>query len=205
MKGIRIEKESFDIIEQNVDLSQFSTEEKLIVKRIIHASGDFEYANLVKFSKNSIKKAKQAIKNRWDIICDVNMVKAGITEEFARKCSLNLHCFIKDDRIIKWAKEANKTRAESAVEYVNSRFDKAIFVIGNAPTALLKIIELHQKKLLIDSLVLAFPVGFVDAAYSKELLMGSELDYITNMGTKGGSSIAASAVRALMKLSCSDL
>ncbi len=205
MKGLNIEKKSFEIIEKNVDLSKFNESQKQIAKRVIHASGDFEFAKLIRFSNDAVDVGVNAIKEHWNVVCDVNMVRAGITEEFAKKCNLNLYCFIRDKFVSDFATKYNKTKAESSIIYANKHFDKIIFVIGNAPTALLEIINLNKSGLLKPSFIVAFPVGFVDAAYSKELLLKSNLNYITNIGTKGGSAVAASAFRALMKLACKEL
>ncbi len=204
MKGKQIELKSFDIIEKNVDLDMFSSKEAVVVKRIIHSTGDFEFANLVKFSNGALDFGISAIKKKWAVVCDVNMVKVGITERFAKECDIGLHCFINDSRVLDYAKRKKQTRSESAIELANELFDNIIFVIGNAPTALLKIIELYNKRALNNSFVIAFPVGFVDASYSKELLLKTNLPYITNIGTKGGSPAAASAIRALMKIACKD-
>ena len=205
MKGVNIEQKSFDIIDEHVDLGRFDEKEKFVVKRIIHASGDFEFANSVIFSKGAVEQGMSAVSSKWDVVCDVNMVKIGITEDYAKKCSPNLHCFINEPEVVEYAKKNDKTRAESSIIYANEKFENIIFVIGNAPTALLKIVELYRNSLLKPSFVAAFPVGFVDAVYSKELLCKTGLDFITNKGTKGGSAVAASAFRAILKMVCGDL
>ncbi|AEA34560.1 precorrin-8X methylmutase [Hippea maritima] len=200
MKGKDIEQKSFEIIEANVDLTGFDEKQRVIVKRIIHASGDFEFAQLIKFSEDAVERGIVALKNCYSVVCDVNMVKAGITEAFASRIGVKLHCFINDDDVVRRSKTENKTRAECSILKANEMFEKIIFVIGNSPTALLEVLRLNDTGRLKPSFVLGFPVGFVDAESSKKLLMQSDLPYITNIGTKGGSPIAASAFRAIAGL-----
>ncbi|MGA1846287.1 precorrin-8X methylmutase [Deferribacter abyssi] len=199
-KGEMIEKESFDIIEQNVDLSNFSEEEKVVVKRVIHASGDFEFAKLIHFSKEWLKDFKDILGKKPSVICDVNMVKSGITEKYLRVSGLKTYCFISDDEVIRRAKELNKTQAEISMEYAFDRFENIIFVIGNAPTALLKVIEMSKDRDDKAVFVVGMPVGFVKAAEFKKMLAESPIPCITNFGTKGGSGIAAAAFNALIKV-----
>jgi precorrin-8X/cobalt-precorrin-8 methylmutase len=199
-KGIKIEKESFDIIEQNVDLTKFSESEKKVLKRAIHASGDFEFVKLLKFSENWEIDFKNIVLKQPAVICDVNMVKSGITDKYLSVSSLKTYCFINNENIIQEAKKINKTRAEYSMEYAYSKFDNMIFVIGNAPTALLKILELYKTYPEKDIFVIGVPVGFVKADESKEILINTNIPHISNIGTKGGSGIAASIFNALIKV-----
>ena len=200
MKGKLIELESFQIIDSLVDLSKYSSEEAEVVRRIIHATGDVEYAELARFSHNAIDLVKDAIKKRWSVVCDVEMVKAGITERLAAEFGLELKSFINDKRVLELARKKGLTRAETSIEFANGLYDGIIFVIGNAPTALLKVIDLYKQNQLKNSVVIAFPVGFVKAAFSKEQLLKTSIPYITNVGQKGGSAVAAAAFRAVAKL-----
>ena len=199
-KGKHIENESFDIIEENVDLSSFDNDEKQILKRVIHASGDFEFVKLLKFSENWKEDFKNIVKLRPAVVCDVNMVKSGITERYLSVSNLKSYCFINDKNIFEKAEKENKTRAECSMEYAFEKFDDIIFVIGNAPTALLKILELKNKNPKKNIFVIGVPVGFVKADESKELLMATNIPHISNVGTKGGSGIAASIFNALIKV-----
>ncbi|WP_026939535.1 precorrin-8X methylmutase [Hippea alviniae] len=200
MKGLSIEKRSFEIIEKKARLDGFTDKQKEIVKRVIHASGDIEIAKEIVFSKNAIEMAEKSIKERWSVVCDVNMVVSGITESLADKFNLKLYSFVHNRDIIERAERENRTRAEVSIEVANDMFDKILFVIGNSPTALLKIIELHDEGKLKESFIIAFPVGFVDAYESKKRLTETDLEYITNLSTKGGSPWAAAAFRAILKL-----
>ena len=200
MKGLSIEKKSFEIIEKKACLDGFTDKQKEIVKRIIHASGDLSIAEEIVFSKNATEIAEKSIKEKWNVVCDVNMVVSGITEAFANKFGLKLYSFIHNKEVIEKAKRENKTRAEVSIEVANEMFDKIFFVIGNSPTALLKIIQLHNEGRLKESFIIAFPVGFVDAYESKKKLTETDLEYITNLSTKGGSPWAAAAFRAILKL-----
>ncbi|MGA1862061.1 precorrin-8X methylmutase [Deferribacter thermophilus] len=199
-KGLSIEKESFDIIEQNVDLSKFSDEEKVVVKRVIHASGDFDFAKLIIFSNNWLTNFKKIMQTKPAVVCDVNMVKAGITDKYLKVSGLKTHCFISDENIKDLAKLEGKTRAETSIEHAFENFDNIIFVIGNAPTALLKVIELNSLYTDKNIFVVGFPVGFVKAAESKKMLTKTDIPFITNKGTKGGSGIAAAAFNAMIKV-----
>ncbi|WP_025209389.1 precorrin-8X methylmutase [Hippea sp. KM1] len=200
MKGQQIERKSFEIIESSVDLGRFDRFQQAIVKRIIHASGDLEFAKLIEFSHDAVERGIAALREGYSVVCDVNMVKTGITEAFASKIGIELHCFINDPDVIKRSRLENKTRAECCILKANEMFDGIVFVIGNSPTALLEVLRLNRLGVLKPSFVLGFPVGFVDAEKSKKLLAESNLPYITNRGTKGGSPVAASAFRALAGL-----
>jgi len=201
-KGQGIEAESFQIIEDNCDLSKFSEDEKMVVKRLIHTTGDFEFADMTIFSHEAVSKGLEALKNKKNIICDVNMVKTGITQKYLDAAGVETHCFINHEEVVQKAKEQNKTRSECAMEYAAENFPDAIYAIGNAPTALLKILELHKEGKINPALVVGLPVGFVMAAESKEMLTESDLNFITNKGNKGGSPCASASINALVKILC---
>lgn len=199
-KGMSIEKESFEIIEANCDLSIFTDEQKRVVMRLIHTTGDFEFAEMTVFSGNAIESAMKALEDKKPIITDVNMVKTGVTAKYLDAVGIEKHCFIADENIAEGAKAAGKTRAEFSMEYAAEHFPDAIYAVGNAPTALLKIMELTKAGKMNPSLVIGLPVGFVMAAESKEMLSETDMNFITNIGNKGGSPCASAVVNALIKI-----
>jgi precorrin-8X/cobalt-precorrin-8 methylmutase len=196
-----IENLSFKIIEKKADLSKYNLQERFIVKKLIHTTGDLDFANNTIFSPNAIDVALEALKSRVPVICDTNMVKAGITRRYLDYIDIKLYCYINYKIIVKRAKEINKTRAEMAIDYCKNKFDKAIFAIGNAPTALNRLLDLYISGEIKPILIIGLPVGFVGAEESKKrLLKQSELAYITNIGPKGGSACAATVINSLIML-----
>ena len=184
-----IENLSFKIIDKEALDHGFDSLQWQIVRRMIHTSSDFEYIDTIRFHKKAIDAWIEAIKKGCSIITDTNMAKAGIRK--------NAQCFIKDEDVIKIASENNLTRAEAAVDKAVELMDQGIYVIGNAPTALLRLIHLVKEGKAKPALILGFPVGFVNAAESKQDLIQMDYPYISNIGRKGGSNIAASVVNAL--------
>lgn len=199
-KGDNIEKRSFEIIEAGCDLSKYNDEQKRVVMRLIHTTGDFEFAEMTVFSENAIESAMKAFDKKLPIITDVNMVKTAITSKYTEAAGVEKHCFITDENVIKGATAEGKTRAEYSMEYAAERFPEAIYAIGNAPTALLKLMELYKAGKVKPALVIGLPVGFVMAAESKQMLSGTDMNFITNIGTKGGSPCAGAVVNALIKI-----
>lgn len=199
-KGDNIEKRSFEIIEAGCDLSKYNDEQKRVVMRLIHTTGDFEFAEMTVFSENAIESAMKAFDKKLPIVTDVNMVKTAITSKYTEAAGVEKHCFITDENVIKGATAEGKTRAEYSMEYAAERFPEAIYAIGNAPTALLKLMELYKAGKVKPALVIGLPVGFVMAAESKQMLSGTDMNFITNIGTKGGSPCAGAVVNALIKI-----
>ncbi len=187
-----IEDLSFKIIDKEAGDHGFDPSKWSIVRRMIHTSADFEYIETVRFHYNAIDAGINAIKKNCRIITDTNMAKAGIRNQ--------AECFIKDKDIAKIASSNNLTRAEAAVDKAVEFMEQGIYVIGNAPTALLRLIELVKNGRAKPALIVGFPVGFVNAAESKQALIDMDFPYISNIGRKGGSNIAASVVNALIIL-----
>jgi precorrin-8X/cobalt-precorrin-8 methylmutase len=197
-KGKIIEDESFKIIEKNLNLEGLSEEKRLLITKLAHATGDIDFTKTIVFSDSAIKKGIVALKKGSTIVCDVMMVKSGITKRYNKKTKV--YCFINDQSIIDIAGLTNQTRAEVSIEAASIKFNDCLYVIGNAPTALMKLIELYEKGKVNPSLVVAFPVGFVSAEEAKERLIKTDLPFITNRGTKGGSAAAATVCNALLYL-----
>jgi len=203
IKSFDIEKNSFDIIESEVGKHTYTKEfEWDIVRRVIHATADFEFAHKEKllFHNDAIASGFQAIKNKCNIITDVEMVKVGISQNSLTNLNLKCICKISDSNIINKAKRLNKTRAETAMINLAQEMNGGIVVIGNAPTALQEVIRMVNEKITIPSLIVGVPVGFVSAMESKIELSQSNIPHITNLGRKGGSSVASSITNALMLL-----
>ena len=203
IKSFDIEKNSFDIIESEIGKHTYNKElEWKIVRRVIHATADFDFARKEKllFNNDAINSGFQAIENKCNIITDVEMVRAGISKNSLTKLHLKCICNISDSNIINEAKRLNKTRAETAMRNLAQQMNGGIIVIGNAPTALHEVIRMINEKITLPSLVVGVPVGFVSALESKIELSKSDIPHITNIGRKGGSSVASSITNALMLL-----
>ena len=203
LKSFDIEKSSFDIIENEIGKYRYKNElEWSIVRRVIHATADFDFARQQKllFNNEAITSGFQAIETKCNIITDVEMVRAGISRNSLTKLDLKCLCNISDSNIIDESKRLNKTRAETSMRNLAEEMNGGIIVIGNAPTALNEVIKMINEKITIPSLIIGVPVGFVSARESKIELSKSGIPHITNIGRKGGSSVASSIVNALMLL-----
>ena len=201
-KGQSIEDESMEIIDREIGSHPYSDMEWPIVRRIIHATADFDFAgkNKIVFHDDAITSGINALKNGCSIITDVNGVIGGLNKQNPKDFGNNIICNISDSGLAERAKQENKTRAQMSMRVAALEMDGGIVVIGNAPTALLEVIEMIREGVTLPALVVGIPVGFVSAAESKEDLQTVDVPFITNIGRKGGSSCAASVVNALYKL-----
>ncbi|MFP3999840.1 MAG: precorrin-8X methylmutase [Desulfobacterales bacterium] len=200
MKPNEIEKQSFRIIEQEAGTHGFAPDQWSIVSRMIHTSADFEYLKSVKIHPEAVSAGISAIKNGRPIITDTNMLRAGIRKKDTSKFGCRVECLIEDPGVKKDAEKQGTTRAAAAVDAAVSDMEGGICAVGNAPTALLRLIEHIRQKSARPALVVGFPVGFVNAAESKEILEQLDLPHITNRGRKGGSAVAAAVINALLIL-----
>ena len=199
---LEIEAESFRIIESELGpekREQFSPEEFEVVRRCIHATGDFSFADNMRFSRDAIAAGLAAIRAGKNILVDVNMAASGISAGLLKKFGGRVICRIGEPDTVMRAKEEKKTRSEAAMELAASE-NIGIVAIGNAPTALLKVMELREKGILLSDLVIGVPVGFVNAEESKEILSAQPYAFITALGRKGGTPVAVAAVNALLRL-----
>ena len=206
VKPLDIEKRSFEIIteelgEKNRELIPGT---ELIVKRCIHTSADFEYADNLCFSENAAQKAMQAIRDGACIVTDTNMAWSGINKKALARYGGEAFCFIADEDVAAEAKERGVTRAVVSMEKAARMDRRLIFAIGNAPTALIRIYEMVQNGELDPALVIGAPVGFVNVVQSKELIMQTDVPYIVARGRKGGSNIAACIRNALLYMINND-
>ncbi|SCI83854.1 Cobalt-precorrin-8X methylmutase [uncultured Clostridium sp.] len=192
-----IENRSFEIIEAELGEHNFSKDELRIIKRVIHTTADFEYKDLIEISNNAIETAKEVLKNNPVIYTDTNMALSGINKKALNTLGGKVNCYVNLEEVHKDAKEKGITRSMAAVEKACAN-DVDIFVFGNAPTALFKLKELIEEGRAKPKLIIAVPVGFVGAAESKENMDELSIPYIKVKGRKGGSTVAAAIINALM-------
>ncbi|GAB6137061.1 precorrin-8X methylmutase [Halanaerobaculum tunisiense] len=193
-----IERKSMEIIKEEMGELDCSAKEKKVVKRVVHATADPEFAELVIVSQGAIESGLQALEAGANIVTDVNMLRAGINKRKVSALGGQVKCFISDQKIAKEAKEAGITRSMMCMRQAIKDNDNQVFVIGNAPTALFELIKLVKAGEANPALIVGTPVGFVGAKESKVELEKLDLSYITVRGRKGGSAVAASIVNALL-------
>jgi precorrin-8X/cobalt-precorrin-8 methylmutase len=195
--GAAIYERSFAIIRAEADLARFSPEEERVAVRIIHASGMIEVAHDIIFSAGVVAAARDALHRGAPILCDSKMVANGITR--ARLPANNdVICALDDPRVPDLARDIGNTRTAAAMELWRDRLAGAIVAIGNAPTALFRLLEMLDAGAPAPAAVIGMPVGFVGAAESKEALVADgRVPFITIRGRKGGSAMAVAAANAL--------
>ncbi len=198
VKPKEIETRSFEIITEELGEKKLIPGTELIVKRCIHTSADFEYADSLCFSEGAVEKAVDAIKNGACIVTDTQMAKAGINKKALAKYGGEVYCFMSDEDVAAKAKEQGSTRAAASMDKAAEMGKPLIFAIGNAPTALVRLYELIEEKKISPYLIIGVPVGFVNVVQSKELIMATDAPYIVARGRKGGSNIAACICNALL-------
>ena len=206
-RAFNIEKLSFEIIDTEIGSHSYNELEWAIVRRVIHATADFDFARTGKiiFNNNPIYSAFNAIKNKCNIVTDVDMVLSALNKKSIADLGLKTACYISDKTLADKARTVNKTRSEMAMRYAAEEINGGIVAIGNAPTALYEIIEMVRENVTRPALIIGIPVGFVSASESKEELAKINTPYISNVGRKGGSPAASSIVNAIMLLYKSNL
>ncbi|MEJ8555278.1 cobalt-precorrin-8 methylmutase [Tepidibacter sp. Z1-5] len=198
-----IEVKSFEIIQGIIDEIrpgyEFKNEiEEKIIKRCIHTTADFEYLDILKISDGAVDKLIDALKSGATVYTDTNMALSGINKRKLNLLGCDIKCFVADEEVAKIAKEKKMTRSMAAVEKAASEEGRKIFVMGNAPTALYKVMEMKKEGKLNPDAIIGVPVGFVGAAESKDELEKSDNEYILAKGRKGGSNLAAAIVNAVL-------
>jgi precorrin-8X/cobalt-precorrin-8 methylmutase len=196
---LEIEAESFRIIEAELGPTAFTPEQFAVVRRCIHATGDFSFAETLRFHPLAIQAGLRAIRSGKNILADVTMAASGISKSLLARCGGRVICRVADEETAERAADGMMTRSEAAVELAAGE-NIGIAVIGNAPTALLKVMELIRRGVFSPDLVIGVPVGFVNAAESKEILASKPYPFITALGRKGGTPVAVAAVNALLRL-----
>ena len=198
VKPMDIEKRSFEIITQLLGDTPMEPENEPVIKRVIHTSADFDYAQNLVFSPGAVQIGLEALKSGCDIVTDTQMAKAGINKTALGKLGGTVHCFMSDADVAREAKQRGVTRATVSMERAAALNKSCIFAIGNAPTALIAIKELMDIGKLHPALIIGVPVGFVNVVESKELIIASEVPHIVARGRKGGSNVAAAICNALL-------
>lgn len=193
-----IEKRSFEIISELLGERPLPSENAAVIKRVIHTTADFDYADNLVFSENAVDAALSALKGGCDIVTDTQMAKAGINKKALSRLGGEVHCFIADDDVALEARTRGITRSAVSMEKACALKKPCIFAIGNAPTALIAINELMAEKKLSPALIIGVPVGFVNVVESKELIIRSDAAHIVARGRKGGSNVAAAICNALI-------
>ncbi len=195
-----IEGESFKIIKQEFGPTELDDKTFKVVQRVIHATGDFSFGDNMRFSPGAIEAGIKAIREGKNILTDVTMVASGISKKLLARWGGEVICWVADPEVAKRAKADNKTRSEMAIKMTLDS-NIGIVAMGNAPTALVQTIRSLSSARSEDvPLVVGVPVGFVNAAESKALLVEENNCYITSLGRKGGSPVAAAIVNALIRL-----
>ena len=195
-----IEKRSFSIIESELAERgiELDPDKAPVIKRCIHTSADFDYADNLCFSESALEAAWDAIRGGAWIVTDTQMARAGINKKLLAHFGGQVVCFMSDEDVAAAAKAAGTTRAAISMQKAASLDKPLIFAIGNAPTALIELDKLIQEGRVAPELVIGVPVGFVNVVEAKELIMESGVPYIVARGRKGGSNIAATICNALL-------
>ncbi|MBU0500883.1 MAG: precorrin-8X methylmutase [Gammaproteobacteria bacterium] len=201
--GRAIEEDSFAIIDRETGPHGYAPDQWPLVRRLIHASGDFEFNGLAAFHPGAVAAGLAAIRRGAPILVDVEMIRAGLSAARLAHFGMGCHHFIADPDVIERAKAENSTRAVQAMRKAHrlGLLDGALVGIGNAPTALIEVVRLIREEGVRPALVIGMPVGFVSAAESKELLAGiKDVPWISVQGRKGGSTLVVAAIHALLAM-----
>lgn len=199
-----IERESMRIIQQELDEMGITLDPDCadVVRRAIHTTADFDYAKNLIFTPGAASAGAAALRSGTPIVTDTNMARSGINQKACTQFGVERFCYMADPEVAQAAKEHGTTRAVAAVDRWAQEHPNAIFAVGNAPTALLRMCELMEAGKLRPSLVIAVPVGFVNVVESKEAMLELcrklEVPAIVAMGRKGGSTVAAAICNALL-------
>ena len=200
---LEIEAESFRIIEAELGPTNFTPEQFAVVRRCIHATGDFSFADNMRFQAQAVEAGLEAVRSGKNILVDVNMAASGISKGLLAKFGGRVICRVAEPETATKAVAGNMTRSEAAVERTVDD-NIGIVAIGNAPTALLKTMEMMEQGIFALDLVIGVPVGFVNAAESKAILASKAYPFITALGRKGGTPVAVAALNALLRLADAD-
>ena len=200
MRPQDIENKNMEIIERELGdrASSWPERELLVVKRCIHTSADFDYADNLVFSPGAVDTALNALKRGVTIVADTSMAAAGINKRSASALGVEVRCFISDPDVAEEAKRRGVTRSAVCMEKAAALGRPMIAAVGNAPTALIRLRELADQGLFRPELIIGVPVGFVNVVEAKEMILETDIPHIVAKGRKGGSNIAAAIVNALL-------
>ncbi len=200
-----IEKRSMEIIGQEMPDGNWTPEEMAVVKRCIHTSADFDYAQNLYFSDQAVCHARKALAQGATIVTDTNMAAAGINKKALERLGGSVRCFMAEEETAREAKARGITRAAVSMEYAAALKGPLIFAIGNAPTALIRLYELIREGKAEPAFIIGAPVGFVNVIEAKELIRTAGIPCIIARGRKGGSNIAAAICNAIVKLQTAEV
>ena len=200
MRPQDIENKSMEIIERELGdrASSWPERELLVVKRCIHTSADFDYADNLVFSPGAVDTALNALKRGVTIVTDTSMAAAGINKRSASALGVEVRCFISNPDVVEEAKIRGVTRSAVCMEKAAALGRPVIAAVGHAPTALIRLRELADQGLFRPELIIGVPVGFVNVVEAKEMILETDIPHIVAKGRKGGSNIAAAIVNALL-------
>ena len=198
IKPMDIERRSFAIIAQLLGDRVLDPQNELVIKRAIHATADFDYADNLVFSEDAVQRGITALHGGCDIVTDTQMAKAGINKTILGGLGGCVHCFMSDDDVAEEAKARGITRAVVSMERAAKLEKPCIFAIGNAPTALIALHGMLIRGEIAPELIIGVPVGFVNVVESKELILSDPVPHIVARGRKGGSNVAAAICNALL-------
>ena len=198
VKPEEIEKRSFEILSGILGDREFPPLHEKIIKRVIHTTADFEYADMLKISPGAVDSGISAIKSGCNIVTDTKMAAAGINKKSLGRFGGEVICYMDDEKTAETAKARNMTRASICMETSCGNPKNAVYAVGNAPTALIRLYELIMEGKASPALVVGVPVGFVNVVESKELFKKCGVPYIISDGRKGGSNVAAAIINAIL-------
>lgn len=198
MRPEEIEQASMNIIREEMGPWTGDKDNLAVIMRAIHTTADFDFKDNLVFSENAVGKAREALRSGTTIVTDTNMAATGINKSAASKFGIKVVCRMADTQVRDEALQRGTTRALVSMEKAVKETPNAIYVIGNAPTALIKLCELVKKGLAAPAIVIGVPVGFVNVVESKEMLMSTNIPFIATVGRKGGSTVASAIVNALL-------
>ena len=193
-----IERASMAIIGREMGDWAGPAENLPVLKRVIHTTADFDFVRNLLFSPNSVRLGREALRRGVTVVTDTAMAAAGIGKPAAARWGVSVVCRMADPDVRDEALRRGVTRAVVSMERAAAETPDAIFAIGNAPTALIRLCELIRDRTARPSLVVGVPVGFVNVVESKEMLVATDVPYIAAMGRKGGSPVASAVVNALL-------
>ena len=199
-----IEARSMEIITAELGSRTFPPLEAPVVKRVIHTTADFDYAENLVFSQGAVEKGVATLKSGCAVVTDTQMARSGVNKRVLEKFGGEAICFMSDPDVAAEAKERGVTRATVSMERCAKLGRPVILALGNAPTALVRACELMDEGVFAPALVIGAPVGFVNVTESKELLLTMDVPYIVARGRKGGSNVAAAIVNAMLYLASSN-
>lgn len=198
LEPAQIEQRSFEIISQELGERTFDPLQEPVIKRVIHTTADFDYADTLVFSTGVIEHAHRLLTSGANIVTDTKMAMSGINKAALSKLGAKVYNFISDEDVAEAARREGTTRSAAAMSKAARLEGETIFAIGNAPTALIRLYELMEQEQYRPGMIIGVPVGFVNVVQAKELILGTDVPSIIARGRKGGSNVAAAIVNALM-------